>query len=157
MDISQNIEPISDMRFDFVSAFDVLFHIVHDKEFENSIRNIYSLLKPRGLFLWSDNFLHGRTLRSEHQVSRSLACIEAILQDTGFQIVQRRPMFYIMNAPVDKPNTVIKFLWWIISSSVSRSEFIGAYIGGLLYPIELLLITISRESPTTEFMICKRV
>jgi SAM-dependent methyltransferase len=156
MDIGKDVKPISEMKFDFISAFDVLFHIVDDTEFENSIHNIYSLLKPGGLFLWSDNFLHGQTQRSSHQVCRSLANIETVLNRAHFQIIQRRPMFYLMNGPIDRPNIGHKILWKHLKSAVKKSEIAGACFGGLLYPIELLLITFAKESPTTEIMICKR-
>jgi len=156
MDISEEVLPIIDMQFDFISAFDVLFHIVDDSKFEKAVYNIYLLLKPGGLLLWSDNFLHGQTLRAKHQVCRSLADIEIVLRNTGFTILQRSPMFYLMNAPIDCPSHGMKIFWKILKSTVSRSEALGALAGALLYPIELFLVSINRESPTTEIMICKK-
>src|SRR5215475_12148496 len=76
-------------KFDIISAFDVLFHIVDDTRYENAIRNIFSLLKPGGLFIFSDNFLHCNSLRSARQVSRSLDMIHKILQEKNFQVLLR--------------------------------------------------------------------
>ena len=156
MDIGANIEGIASLKFDFVSAFDVLFHIVDDTQYEKAICNIYSLLNPGGFFVWSDNFLHKETLRAEHQVCRRLNSISAILISTGFQIVERCPMFYLMNAPVDSRNRFLEILWRIIRLGVSRSEFAGLAIGGFLYPFELVLTSLANEGPSTEIMICRR-
>ena len=157
LDIGDEITPLADRKFDCISAFDVLFHIVEDQKFERSIRHIHSLLNPEGLFLWSDNFLHGKTLRAKNQVCRSLENIEMILNRNGFAILQRRPMFYLMNAPIDRPKNGQRIFWKHLKSAVKKSEFIGACFGGLLYPLEILLTTFAKESPTTEIMICKRV
>jgi 2-polyprenyl-3-methyl-5-hydroxy-6-metoxy-1,4-benzoquinol methylase len=156
MDIGANVQSIPSFRFDAVSAFDVLYHIVDDKKYEKAMGNIYSLLKAGGLFIWSDNFLHDKTERSTHQVSRSLDSIEKLLIATGFQIIERRPMFYLMNAPIDTSNRLKKIFWRIVGLSVSRSEFAGLVIGALLYPLELMLTSLAKESPTTEIMICKK-
>ena len=156
IDVGTNVQAIENLRFDVVSAFDVLYHIVDDIKYEKAISNISFLLKPNGLFIWSDNFLHNKTVRATHQVSRSLLSIEKLLDASGFEILERSPMFYIMNGPIDTNNHLNKIFWKIISLSVSRSEFIGYVIGALLYPFELMLTLFTKESPSTEIMICKK-
>jgi hypothetical protein len=143
-------------EFDAVSSFDVLYHIVDDERYFTAIENIYSFLRPGGLFIWSDNFVHGSTARADRQVSRSLEEIEDVLARTGFQIVERRPLFYLMNAPVDSHNPIRSVLWRLISAAVSRSELAGLLIGAYLYVPERILTSIVRESPTTELMICRK-
>ena len=82
-------------------AMDVLFHVVDDERFDRSLRNVHALLRPGGTFLFSDNFLHGRELRMQHQVSRSLEDITRAVEAAGFEIVRRVPMFVLLNTPVD--------------------------------------------------------
>jgi hypothetical protein len=94
--------------------------------------NIHRLLNEGGIFLFSENFLHHEALRSQHQVSRQLFSIERILQGSGFKILDRIPMFVIMNAPVDTNSC-------------------------MLYPLELFLTRIAKEGPSTELMICKKL
>ena len=53
---------IGTKEFDVVSAFDVLFHIVDDNRYEKAIKNIHSMLKSNGIFVFSDNFIHGPTI-----------------------------------------------------------------------------------------------
>jgi 2-polyprenyl-3-methyl-5-hydroxy-6-metoxy-1,4-benzoquinol methylase len=144
-------------KFQIISAFDVLFHIVDDVRYRTAMANINSLLGPGGYFFFSDNFLHRDALRSHHQVSRPLVSIERILQETGFKILDRIPMFVIMNAPVDTRNRFLPLTWKLITSTARRGEFASNATGCVLYPIELFLTSIGKEGPSTEMMICKKV
>jgi SAM-dependent methyltransferase len=147
---------IEERRFDVISALDILFHVVEDKRYEKAIKNIYSLLKSDGIFLWSDNFLQKGTYRATHQVCRSLKYIESVILSTGFQIVQRCPVFYLMNTPVDTLNRYHHLLWRLITFVVSKHESLGWFVGLLLFPFELAITNVSKEGPTTELMICRK-
>jgi SAM-dependent methyltransferase len=111
---------IGTKEFDVVSAFDVLFHLVDDNRYEKAIKNIHSMLKPNGFFVFSDNFIHGPTIRSNYQVSRSLSHIEKTLIENGFDIIQRRPMFVLMNTPVDTTKRASKRVWRALSLLLQR-------------------------------------
>ena len=142
-------------KFDIISAFDVLFHIVDDTRYENAIRNVVSLLKPGGLFIFSDNFLHRDSVRSARQVSRSLNIIHKVLRENNLEVLLRRPMFVLMNAPVDTNKSVLKVIWRTIVSTVHRGEISAFIVCNILYPMELFLVSVIKESPSTEIMICK--
>ncbi len=156
MDIGETIAPLKNQRFDFISAFDVLFHIVDDARFTRAIENIHSLLNPGGFFMWSDNFIHQSSITIPHQVSRPLQYSESILRQLDFEIIDRAPMFYLMNAPVDTQSILVKRLWQYYAQILSLSEFLGGLAGAFLYPFELLLTSLCKESPSTEIMICKK-
>jgi SAM-dependent methyltransferase len=142
-------------KFDIISAFDVLFHIVDDTRYENAIRNVVSLLKPGGLFIFSDNFLHHNSVRSARQVSRSLDIIQKVLRENKLEVLLRKPMFVLMNAPVDTNKSLLKGIWRAIVTTVHRGEISALIACNILYPIELFLVSIIKESPSTEIMICK--
>lgn len=148
--------PFVDGSFDVVSAFDVLFHIVDDDAYRRALVAIHRLLRPGGTLIWSDNFLHGQTLRAPRQVSRSLQEICAVLSDTGFEVVERRPAMVLMNAPVDTDSRVLHASWRAVTGLAPRAEVLGWLTGALLYPLDLLLCRLLREGPTTELMICRR-
>lgn len=158
LDIGQDVLPdqLSARRFDIISAFDVLFHITDDVRYRNAILNINRLLKEGGIFLFSENFLHRDALRSQHQVSRPLVSIERILQESGFKILDRIPMFVIMNAPVDTNNRILPSTWKLIRTTAKKGKFASDVTGCMLYPLELLLTSITKEGPSTELMICKK-
>ena len=156
IDIGNDVQPIAHQSYDVISAFDILFHIVDDRQYEQAIDNIYSLLKPGGFFVFSENFLHTSVTTSPHQVGRTLKSIEYLLTKSGFKILERSPMFFLMNTPVDSDNVAINALWRINRSLISRVNLTGWMIGGLLFPFELLLTRLMKESPTTEIMICRK-
>ena len=135
---------------------DVLFHIVDDYEYQQAFRNIASLLKPGGWFIWSDNFLRHETERVAHQVSRSLRESEAAVRGAGFKIVDRRPMFVLMNYPADTTSRLARWAWTAMVAPAAVAEGLGSLVGGLLYPVERTLTSVVRESPSTEMMVCQR-
>jgi SAM-dependent methyltransferase len=156
MDIGGDIATLGNRHFDIVSAFDVLFHIVDDERFAQAIKNIYSLVKPGGYFVFSDNFLHGDTVRGRDQASRSLGEIELLVKAAGFEIVERSPMFVVMAYPVDSSSRLWQKLWLVAIRLSTITEISGYLVGMLLYPIELICLSVFRESPTTEMMICRK-
>jgi SAM-dependent methyltransferase len=153
----EDIENLNAKKYDIVSAFDILFHIVDDKKYDTAIKNIRSLLKPNGIFVFSDNFIHGPAKSSTYQVSRSLVHIERTLSKNGFKIILRCPMFVLMNTPVDTTRTVSKKMWKVLSLTLQKyGDTAGLVIGGILYPLEIMLTSLLKESASTEMMICKR-
>jgi SAM-dependent methyltransferase len=157
LDISEDIRPLTRGTFDIVSAFDVLFHIVNDDRYREALRNIHLLLRDGGYFLFSDNFLHGEGKRyMDYWKSRPLSFIKTELEKTGFRVMLRTPMFVLMNPPVDTKYSIAERYWVKAMFPVRRIKLLGFFIGGLMYPIELLLIRLMQESPSTEIMICKK-
>ena len=144
-------------QFDVITAFDVLFHIVDDDNFRRAIFNISQLLAPGGYFIFSDNFIHGKTIRSLHIVSRSVEEINSLLKEAGFRIIKRAPMFFLMNAPADTKGRLPLLIWKLLMAPVRIINLLGIFYGVLLFPIEVFLIKFLKESPTTEMMICQKV
>lgn len=144
-------------RFGAVSAFDVLFHIVDDDHYRRAFANIHSLLEPGGLFIFSENFLHGETVRITDQASRTLSEIESILDEVGFEILLRRPMFFLMNEPVDSDSHLHDVFWWRLTGQLrARGARASWALGVALYPLELMALGFVREGPSTELMVCRR-
>jgi SAM-dependent methyltransferase len=141
---------------DAVSAMDVLFHIVDDTEYAQAFRNIAALLEPGGWLIWSDNFLRHGTERVTHQVSRSLAESEAAVRQAGLEIVRRVPMFVVMNHPTDSRSRLARLAWTAMVAPAALAEPLGWLVGATLYPLDLALTSVMRESPTTEIMVCRR-
>ncbi len=149
--------PLTGERFTIVSAFDVLFHIVDDDAYAQAFTNIAALVKPGGWFLWSDNFLRHHTDRVTHQVSRPLSESASLVRKAGFEIVDRVPMFVLMNYPADSRSRVLKWVWTAMVSPAALSDRAGGVLGALLFPLERRLVRACAKSPSTELMICRRV
>lgn len=143
--------------FELISAFDVLFHIVDDALYQSALNTMSQALRPGGYFLYSDNFLHGPTRAfGDYWKSRSLGHVEGALAIAGFEILRRVPMFAVMNAPVDSRWRYAEWLWEMAMKPVRRSELAGYAMGALLYPVEIGLLALLREGPSTEVMICRK-
>lgn len=156
-DIAEASEAMRSRRYDMVSAFDVLFHIVDDERFVLAIGNIAHITRSGGHLLLSDFFLHGPTIRGRHQVSRSLSEIDEVLQANGFETIVRVPVFFLMNTPIDSSSRVMRLWWRGLSGICRRSHRAGAILGALLFPAEVLLTALAREGPSTELVICRRL
>jgi SAM-dependent methyltransferase len=160
-DLGEDANPLAGRQFDAVSCFDVLFHIVDDQRFETAIENIATLVRPDGLFVLSDNFVHPevmeRSIRAPHRVSRSLDHFQDVLKRNGFEVLERRPMFFLMNEPVDSGSRLAKARWFAIAGPVAVGNALGTLVGAILYPLEWLLVTVCKESPATEMLICRKL
>jgi len=142
--------------FDAISCMDVLFHIIDDQQYEQAIQHIYNMLKPGGYFVFSDSLLHGQRINCRHIVHRSLEEVQSVLKHAGFEKIHRSPMFVCMNAPDDSHNLLLRAWWWGLYQLIARSHIAGGVIGCLLYPIEKMLVSLMKESPSTEFLICRK-
>jgi hypothetical protein len=134
----------------------MLFHMVDDCRYRQAIQNIYAALVEGGWFLLSDLFVHEETKRWKHMVARSLDEVERTLGSAGFRIVSRKPVFVLMNQPLDCKNRAYVTLWKAFSRIVQTSDFVGYMAGACLSPLDLYLTRVMHESPTTEIMICQK-
>ena len=157
-DIGQPLEeiPLRPASFHVISAFDVLFHIVDDAAYARAFRNIAGLLRPGGWFLWSDNFLQHPGERVAHQANRPLAESQRLVEIAGFEIVERVPMFVLMNYPADTRSKAARWAWTAMVAPAMVAEPLGWLVGAALYPIERALVRRVRESPSTELMVCRK-
>lgn len=83
--------------------------------YQRAFENIFQMLRPGGLFVFSEFFIHGESIRIQQQVNRSLNEIEAIMKKTGFRVKARVPMFALMNYPIDTKSNIFKISWqWMM-------------------------------------------
>ena len=147
---------LSDQQITAISMMDVLYHIVDDEHYRKAVANIFQALRPGGLFIFTENFVRDNAVRIPHQASRTLSDIEHTLIQTGFEIVRRRPVFFLMNAPIDSKSRLHRRWWSTLRRAVHKRQAIGEIVGAALYPIELALVSRLLEGPSTELMVCRR-
>lgn len=148
--------PYARSSFHAVSAMDVLFHIVDDSRYRAALQNVAALLKDGGYFIWSDFLVHGPGVRTVHQVIRPLREVEDQLTACGLEIVLRRPMFVLMNTPVDSTSHALNLQWRVLEDLVARFPRLGNPAGAMLYPLDYLLVSFCREGPSTELVVCRK-
>lgn len=88
-------------KFDIITVFNVLFHVIGDEAFETAIANIAGLLAPGGTLLIIDNFLAGQPVTGHHEEHRTLARYEQALSGAGLEVSGLVPISFIMNTPVN--------------------------------------------------------
>lgn len=157
-DISAGDSILKEGTFDIVSAMDVLIHIVDDAAYLNALKNIHRALKTGGYFICSDSFFHGTDKQFEdYWKGRSLSFLTSAMHNSGFDVVSRMPMSVLMAAPTDtRRRELNECIWEKMMTPVRHSELAGFLAGMLLYPIELLLVSILKESPAIEIMVCQK-
>jgi len=142
--------------FDVVSVVDVLFHIVDDGGYEAAFANLARLVKPGGVLVFSEHLPHSGTLRAPHRVSRAIDDVLETATRAGFVDFVRGPMFVLMEHPIDPTPGRGQLLRWKVINRLARNETAGFLAGLALFPLELVLTRFARESPSTEFVVCRR-
>lgn len=147
-------------KFDLITAFDVLFHVVDDDKLEQAIKNIRLLCSEDGYIFITDVFLHQRPYNEYfHYKSRLLKDYIQILGRNGIEIVNRTPVHYLANAPFDISSKLLqkiflRFWWRKIVRIIERKTHL---LGPLFFGLDLVLTRLFKESPSTEMIICRPV
>jgi SAM-dependent methyltransferase len=147
--------PFLDNSFQVVSASSVLYHIVNDEALDFLLRSVHRVLESGAYFIFSDNFIHGKNFNITHQNCRTLEDYERILEKNGFEIIDRVPNYVLFNDPVDSSGKFYPRTWNLLTKFSKKWNWFDFIIWPLLYPLELLLTSIIKESPAQEIMICK--
>ena len=66
------------------------------------------------------------------------------------------PFLYLTNTPLDSKNPLIKAYWYLLHNTLYAMPFLGHIIGAALYPLELMLTSVSADSPTTEIAVYRK-
>jgi SAM-dependent methyltransferase len=156
LDIGDEAIDLPESSFDAISAMDVLFHITDDRRFARALANAARLLRPGGVLVFSDLFVHGEPWRAPHQAIRSLAEVRAAVAVAGLREELRRPMLVLLNAPVDTRSRAARAAWWTLRTAALRGEAAGWLAGAAAYPFDVGLARVLREGPSTELMVCRR-
>ncbi len=154
MDISDPSLPISG-PFDVISCMDVLFHVVLEGGLEQAFTNFKNLLRPGGYLVFSDNLPHTEALKSAHFKSRGFNVYMQILKQNGFEVIARKPMFHLLNTPVDSDSRLLHRWWTFVLRMGRRSHRAAGWIARVVYPLECRLVQLRKEGASTEILICQ--
>lgn len=144
---------LAERKFDVVSAFDMLFHIVDDSNYAVAIANFAKLVRPGGYLIFSDNLTDRSLVHGPHQKSRSQGEASALLQAAGFRPVAVLPMFALMNDPVRSRGRLLRKIFGRVQAFAARGERQGSAIGALLLPIDAMATAVLPRGPSTEIYV----
>ena len=153
--------PVAPGSADIVAAFDILFHVVDEDLFAAALHNAATTLRPGGVLLVSDLFLHVApdTADASYYIPRTLARWEAALDAAGFEIVKRTPIFVTMHPPLDargRTRRILDGLWSRVSRRLKKHPKDGRWIGAVLGVADRLLSRVVRDGPSTELLVARR-
>jgi hypothetical protein len=89
-------------------------------------------------------------------VSRDADWILGLLDRSGFEVILRRPLFVLLNTPVDTRSRLLKRWWWLVMNITARARWLGGPLAAAVYPFETALTAILREGPTTEIVAARK-
>ena len=164
--ISDKKIPLNE-KFDIITAFDVLFHIVKNDDFEQAINNIKKLSHKNAMILITDNFLHEHKSARGHEYDRTLRYYKKVLSYNSMRIEGIKPIFYFMNTPIDIERIsnkliriIIKQMWrmtGIITSYSRKLNGFGEAIIHLwviiLYCADRIILKYTSVGPSTKLLI----
>jgi SAM-dependent methyltransferase len=153
LDLAGDVDELAGRRFGAVSAMDVLFHIVDDDAYARAIGNLARLTLPGGIVILSENLVSGPRSGVGHHVSRPEGQVEALLRDAGLEPAFSRPMFCLMNTPVDSRSRALRLWWEALSRAASLHEAAGWALGAIVYPAELAAVRALRRGPSTKILV----
>ncbi|HPP67020.1 MAG TPA: class I SAM-dependent methyltransferase [bacterium] len=167
-DIGDEMESFNE-RFDIITAFDVLFHIVREDKFKQAIKNIKKFSHSNTIILIMDNFLKEYKQTRGHENDRTLEYYKKILDSHSIDIKIIEPIFFFMNAPIDIErinNRLTRFTinsMWRINKEVNwYFKKLGTFGRGLTYSWALILYILDRlilkwvsVGPSTKLILAK--
>lgn len=147
--------PLDDASVQCVSAASVLYHVIADDDILRLLRTVRRVLHPDGCFIFSEKFIHRGRFSIAHQKCRTLQEYERLLAENGFEVVERCPNYVLFDDPVDAEGRIFPAIWSRLVRWSTRYRWFDALIWPLLYPLELFLASVMRESPAQEIMVCR--
>jgi 2-polyprenyl-3-methyl-5-hydroxy-6-metoxy-1,4-benzoquinol methylase len=166
-DLSVTPLPLPDtMRFDIISAFDVLLHIVDTNGFSNCIANLAAHCAPGGWLIISDPIVQGqgyvpaRSYKVYNKV-HSITEYREVLAAHGFAIESIRPTAVLLSPPLEAPN-YLTFLalsaFWYTTGVWGRSDLFTSLVRPIVMPAEQLACRLCSggSSPTSKIIFARK-
>ena len=79
-----------------------------------------------------------------------------MLENAGLVIESRRPLFVLMNTPIDSSSRFLEKSWTGVNLLARRGPRTANLVGALLFPLDLALTRLLREGPATEIAVCRK-
>ena len=150
--------------FDLATAFDVLFHLVDDKSWNGALDNITAALKPGGHAVIFDKYQTTENAIS-HVRRRTLDVYRQALTARNFEVLEIRPIFFLMNSPTDLSGAsklAFKTSWSLVKTPyklgkhIGLGEILGGAMGAGLYFPELMLSRMFATGPSTKLLLARK-
>ncbi len=165
-DISSKQLPLLSRKYDIITAFDVLFHIVDEDKFEQALSNIANLSHQDTQILIMDSFLKENRPPGFHEYHRTMDRYKEALSKVGMEPVIIVPIFYVMNNPIDMASIRNKFMkkvlpitWFAITRICYLGNSLGFFgrsvnylLGFILYLADGAILKYAKDGPSSKLL-----
>jgi len=137
--------------FDYVSIFDVLYHIVDDRRFEQAVANLARLCRPGARVIVTDMFGARTTEVVRHVRNRSAERYRDVFSRHGFVLRTLQPLFFTLMPPTRLANRAAFWagtLSWEALTLPARWQPLGHLWGASLYGVDTLLAGALKRGPS---------
>jgi SAM-dependent methyltransferase len=128
-----------DGQYEYISVFDVLYHIVDDRRFEQAVANLSRLSHAGSKVIITDLFGNSSVKGKKHVRNRSLDCYTEVFAKKGFRLLEIRPLFFTLMPPGRLAGWLgywVGSLGWEVLTMPARWERLGQLWGRLLYKVD---------------------
>lgn len=153
-------------KFEFITAFDVLFHITDDSAFSKSISTISQLVKPNGWVIISDSFCEKPWGPIYHEYHRTWNHYLQELRKADLDPVHCVPIYFTMTTTIcacEVPcGNLLSQFTGIVLKVVARlarrwqTEWINNLIGSVLYIADGVLCRFSGTGPSLKIVFARK-
>ena len=146
----------ADKAYDYISIFDVMFHIVEYGRFSQAVKNLAKLSRPGTKVIITDDF--GTKTRStlKHVRKRSLEMYQEVFSAQGFKLLNLKPLFFMMLPPEGFASGILRWLGilgWEAATFLARWELFGSLVGRLTYGFDALMRRVFPRSPAGQMAV----
>lgn len=147
-------------HFDLITVFDVLYHIVDDRDFAASLANISMALKADGHVLVFEHLVRKSCTLTDHVVFRGRGDYEDRLAEAGLRVVGVTRLFQLLVPPacgvrgVDLP---IAALYKLLGLVMKRSPGFARWCGRSLTRVDHFLLRQGGILPNHELLLLEKV
>lgn len=155
------------MRFDIISAFDVLLHIVDAEGLRQAISNLAHLCQPGGWLVISDAIVQGQGYVPTHTYAvhnkvRTVAGYKEVLKEHGFTIDSIRPATVLFSNPLEAPNRLAFLalsLGWKATGIWGRANVPASLLGPIAIRADQLACRLCTHghSPSAKIIFARRM
>ena len=137
--------------FDYISIFDVLYHIVDDRRFEQAAANLARLCRPGARVIITDMFGARTAEAVRHVRTRSAGQYREVFSRHGFTLRSLQPLFFTLMPPARLANRAAYWtgtLAWEALTYPARWQSLGHLWGASLYGVDRVLAGLLGRGPS---------
>jgi SAM-dependent methyltransferase len=142
--------------YDYISVFDVMFHVVEYGKFSQAAKNLAKMCRPGTKVIITDDF--GSRTRStiKHVRKRSLEMYQEVFAAAGFRLSEVRPLFFGLLPPEGCANGFMRWLGilaWEAVTFPARFKPFGGAVGATMYGFDSVMRRLFSRTPSGQLAV----